>query len=178
MASGGPSLSKSLRVPKVTPDAGSVQAWRPMIPAFMVCPTRHLVDMHGRAGVGIDSINTLGQTGQGCFSAGYRIDWENIQRPKYQAYLNTEGISGMYDEMESRQVYDTTFGTSGVRSRTFGYEQNQTVPAVQLLGCANTPQGSENWTLWNSRMTQERNVNTNTNASRTIADSSVSLPSH
>jgi hypothetical protein len=117
------SISKSIRVPKVTTgNASMFQSTRTFNESAQVCPVRSNVSDYGVVGVARDSINTYTA---GCYSPEDRMTVENLLRPRYSVYLNANAISDPgvgdndipeYDNSNQNKPYaDTLLGYNYVR---------------------------------------------------------------
>jgi len=114
------SLSKALRTPKVSLDAGNVGfTVSNLFDENNKCAIPQLlVDTYGRP-VAIDAgLPFLGNGAPACSTALYRISTENELRPQYSEYLNVpQGLQLTQNEYVGRPYYDT-LGVN--RQRAFG----------------------------------------------------------
>lgn len=116
------SLNRSLRTPKVSPDAGNyAQGMRLFDTTHCIAPLN--VDQFGRSNISVNSgfptLNqSLGMFGA-CFSPEYLIQTENlISRPEYNAYLNVPRGLMMYPTQYPNRPKSDLMGVG--RDRVFG----------------------------------------------------------
>lgn len=112
MSTGFPSISSSLRTPRVYGGyAENAQSERFQDSRFNICPNR-TVDSYGRCAPKYGVRRLTG----GCHPASERVNIETAIRPAYHPYLNVGGLQGKgYDTLHGASVpgRDEAYGCSG-----------------------------------------------------------------
>lgn len=150
-AGGSPSLTKTLRTPKVYSDPGNVaQTFRLFVDNATCGIADYRLDQYNRpasiyGGLGIEGSGNGNAGGApACFSPLYRIEVENLQRPQYSEYLNVpQGLMQTQNEYESRPHTDML---GMYRDRAFGLDgvyRRMPFPGTSVQG--NNPSSDKAW---------------------------------